>query len=83
MQFKGFRAVKRGPVPVTGPSVPLTGPSVPLTGPSVLLTGALSNCLIVGHSSGFNCIGLQRASKSLGRGDRPASEVLEDRNLLK
>ena len=28
---KGFRAIKRGPVPVTGPSVSLTGPSVPPT----------------------------------------------------
>ena len=58
---KGFRAIKRGPVPVTGPSVPLTGPLVPLT-------GALFNCRIVGHSLGFNCIGLRGASKNIGLG---------------
>ena len=26
--IKGFVAIQRGPVPVSGPSVPLTGPSV-------------------------------------------------------
>ena len=62
MQLKG------GAVPVTGPSVPLTGPSVPLTGLLVPLTGALFNCLIVGHSPGFNCIGLRGASKNIGLG---------------
>ena len=34
--------------------------------PSVPLTGALVNCLIVGHSSGFNCIGERGASKNIG-----------------
>ena len=33
MQFKGLRAIKRGPVLVAGPEVPLRGPSVSLTGP--------------------------------------------------
>ena len=60
--------LKRGPVPVTGPSVPDTGPSVPDTGPSFPLTGALCNCLIVGHSPGFNCIGPRGASKNIGLG---------------
>ena len=41
MQIKGLRAIKRGPVPLTGPSVPLIGPSVPLIGSSVALTGPL------------------------------------------
>ena len=39
MQLKGVCAIKRGPVPVTGPSVPLTGPSVPLTSPRFPLRG--------------------------------------------
>ena len=50
MQLKGLRAINRGPVPVTGPSVPLLG--------------ALFNCLLVGHSPGFNCIGPRGASKN-------------------
>ena len=37
-------------------------------GPSVPLTGALSNCLIVGRSPGFNCIGPRNASKNIGLG---------------
>ena len=41
------------------------GGSVPLTEPSVPLTGALFNCLIVGHSRGFNCIGPRGASKNI------------------
>ena len=61
MQLKG------GPVPVTGPSVPLTGPSVPLTAPRFPYV-ALFSCLIVGHSPGFNCIGLRGASKNVGFG---------------
>ena len=36
--------------------------------PSVPLTGALSNCLIVGHSPDFNCIGPRYASKNIGLG---------------
>ena len=36
MQLKGLRAIKRGPVPLTGRSIPLTG--------------ALFNCLIVSRS---------------------------------
>ena len=55
MQLKGVCAIKRGPVPVTGPSVPLTGPSVPLI-------RAPFNCLIVGQGPGFNCIGPRGAS---------------------
>ena len=54
MQLTEFGAIKRGPVPVTGPSVPLTGPSVPLADARFsFLTGALLKCLrlIVGHSS--------------------------------
>ena len=35
--WKGFRAIQKGLVPVTGPSVPLTGPSVPPTGPRLPL----------------------------------------------
>ena len=61
MQLKGFRAITRGPVPATEPSVPDTGPLVPLT-------GALFNCLIVGHSPGFNCRGPRGASKNIGLG---------------
>ena len=68
MQLKGVRAIKRGLVPVTGPSVPLTGPSVPLTGPRFPLRGPFFNCLIVGHSPGFNCIGPRGASKNRGLG---------------
>ena len=68
MQLKGFCAIKRGPVPVTGPSVPDTGPSVPLTEPSVPLTGAFFNCLIVGQGPGFNCMGPRSASKNIGLG---------------
>ena len=30
--------------------------------------GALFNCLIVGHSPGFNCIGPRGASKNIGLG---------------
>ena len=41
MQLKRLRAIKLGPVPVTGPPVPLTGPSVPLTGPRLPLQGPL------------------------------------------
>ena len=37
-------------------------------GPLVPLTGALFSCLIVGHSPGFNCIGLWGASKNIGLG---------------
>ena len=37
--------------------------------PSVPLKGALFNCLIVGHSPGFNCIGPRGgASKTIGLG---------------
>ena len=50
MQLKGLRAIKRRPVPVTGPSAPLTVPSVPSTGPPFPLRGP-SKCLIVGHSA--------------------------------
>ena len=46
-----------------GPSVPLTGPPFPLRG-----GGGLFNCLIVGHSLGFNCIGPWGASKTIGLG---------------
>ena len=46
--------MKRGPVPITGPSVPLTGP--------------IFNCLIASHSPGFNCIGLPGASNNVGLG---------------
>ena len=35
---------------------------------SVPLTGALSNCLIVGHCPGSNCIDPLGASKSIGLG---------------
>ena len=52
-----MKTVRATPVPVTGPSVPLTGESVSLTGPWFPLRGPL-NCLIVGHSLGFNCIGV-------------------------
>ena len=68
MQLKGFCAIKRGPVPVTGPSVSDTGSSVPLTGHWLPLGGALFNYLIVGHSPGFNCIGPLYASKNIGLG---------------
>ena len=37
-------------------------------GPSAPLTGALLNCLIVGQSPGFNCIGPRGASKNIGLG---------------
>ena len=60
--------MKRGPVPVARPSVPLMGPSVPVTGPRFPVQGALFNCLIVGHSPGFNCIGPRGASENIGLG---------------
>ena len=46
MHLKCCAQLKRGLVPVTGPSVPLTGPSVPLTGPQFPLWGpfSLSSC---------------------------------------
>ena len=49
-------------------SVPDTAALVPDTAPSVPLTGALSNCLVVGHSPGFNCIGPRGASKNIDLG---------------
>ena len=64
MQLNGFCAIKRGLVPVTGPSFPLSGPSVPLTSPRFPLRGGLFNYLIVGHSPGFNCIFPRGASKN-------------------
>ena len=39
MQLKGFRAFKRSPIPLAGPSVLLTGPSVPVRGPQFPLHG--------------------------------------------
>ena len=65
---KRFRAIKRGPVLVTGPPVPGTGPSVPLTGPLFPIRGPLFNSLIVGHNPGFHCIGPRGASKNIGLG---------------
>ena len=51
--------LKRGTVPVTGPSVLLAGPSVLLMALRSPYR-ALLNCLIVGHkSAGLNCIGWQ------------------------
>ena len=65
---RGTGAIKRVFVQLKGGAVPLMGPSVPLTGPLVPLTGALFNCLIVGHSPDFNCIGRRGASKNIGLG---------------
>ena len=67
---KGFcaKTKKKGGAGFHRALVPLTGPSVPVTGPSLPLTRALSNCLIVGHSPGFNCIGPRGASKNIGLG---------------
>ena len=50
---KGFRAIKRGPVPGTGSLVPHTGPSDTLT-----WHFSLSNCR--SQAVGFNCIGPQQ-----------------------
>ena len=59
MQFKVDRAVKRGPVPVTGPR----GPLVPLTGPPFTLQGPL-----IVQFLNFNCIGRLVAYRNMGLG---------------
>ena len=72
MKLKGFCAIKRGPVPVTGPlGSPYRAIGSPYRAigspyrPSVPLTGALllSNCR---SQPGFNCIGPRGASKNIG-----------------
>ena len=67
-ESRGFRAIKRGPVPVTGPSVLLTGLLVPLTGPPFPLRCPfiLSNCR--SQFPGFSCIGPLGAAKNIGLG---------------
>ena len=51
-----------------GPRFPLQAIGSPYT-PSVPLTlWTLLNCLIVGHSPGFDCIGPQGATKNIGLG---------------
>ena len=47
---------------------PLQGHRFPITGPLAPLTRALFNCLVVGDSPGFSCIGLRGASKNAGPG---------------
>ena len=70
----GTGAIKRGSVQLKGARFLLQALGSPYGAisspcrPSVPLTGALFNCLIVGHSSGFNCIGLRGASKNKGLG---------------
>ena len=66
-QSKGRRAIKRGPVSVTGPRVPLPGHRFHLQAFGSPCGGPL-NCLIVGHTAGFNCIGPRGASKGIGLG---------------
>ena len=61
MQLKGARFL------LQGPWFPLRAIGPPYR-PSVPLTEALFNCLIVGHSPGFNCTGPRGASKNVGLG---------------
>ena len=69
VQLKGGRFLLQGPrFPIRGPRFPIRGHRFPDTGASVPLTGALLNCLIVGHSPDFNCIGPRGASKNIGLG---------------
>ena len=66
---KGFVQLKRARFLLQGHRFPVTGPSVPLTGPRFPLRGALLNCLIVGHSPGFDLhMDPRGASKNIGLG---------------
>ena len=63
----GFVQLKGARFLLQGPRFPFTGPSVPLTGPRFLLREPFFffDCLVVGHSPGFNCIGPRGASKNI------------------